>query len=251
MKTLLIHISLLIICFTSFGQQQQFTYPTLKKTGQTIESFVPEGWFILAQTSGDLNQDGKKDIAIVVQNKDPKFVISIGKGDNAVEYDSNHRILIILFQTAKGTYTLADYHNTFIWRNMSPNRIDPFLGIAIDDKGGKKGVLLIDFHFYYVTEVNESTIATYKFRHQNNNFELIGAEKTDIMKNSGSSNNYSFNFLSRKMVTTKRNSNTANKESSKDEKFELKTLKNFRTLYQPFNDRLSPNNQWLVNGVNL
>ena len=245
MKILLIYILLSVIGFTSFGQA--ITYPTIKKTGQSVESFVPNGWFIFAQTNGDLNMDGKNDVALVVQNKDPKFIKTVGKGDNAVEYDANHRILIVLFQTAKGTYTLADYHNTLIWRNMTHSRIDPFLGIAIEKQEGKKGVLIIDFHFYYESgeNVNEPTTVTYKFRYQNNAFELIGAEKTEFLKKSGSTANYSFDFLGKKVITTIRNSKASIKETTKTRDIEIKTLKNFRTLFQPLN------NNWEVNKVNL
>ena len=49
----------------------------------SLQKFVPNNWEILAQAEGDLNQDGKKDIALIIQPKNE---------------NQNNRKLLLLFQ---------------------------------------------------------------------------------------------------------------------------------------------------------
>lgn len=75
MKKLLILLSLLIFCL-SFGQQQ-FSYSKIKMEGQSISTFIPIDWKLLASTKGDLNNDKNDDIAFIIQYKDSVVIEKI------------------------------------------------------------------------------------------------------------------------------------------------------------------------------
>lgn len=234
----LLFIAILLLNLPLFGQKK-ITYPELKKTGNSIEDFVPYGWALWAVSYGDLNKDNLQDAVVVVQNQDIVFVQTKGTGDNAIEYDANPRVLMVLLKNKGAGYTLADFNNTFIMRNSNPARYDPFQAVTIN----KNGILAIDYHFCYVAGDRKHTNATYKFRYQNNNFELIGTEIMDADAKTGESTDYSFNFMTRKMCITKRNLIKRTKPVEEWQNFELEALKNFKTLTQPFT--------WDINEVRL
>ena len=237
MKVLSTYLVLLFSCIVVSGQK--ITYPDLKKTGSSVESFVPEGWAMWAVTYGDLNKDKLQDAVVVIQKQDVDFVLTKGSGDDAIEYDANPRVLMVLFKNKGAGYTLADCCNTFILRNSNPARLDPFQAVTINDRG----ILAIDFQFYYVAGNEEMNNTTYKFRYQNDNFELIGTEIMKVTASTGESIDYSFNFMTRKMCTTKRNVLKRTDPTEKWETFQLDKLKNLKTLHQPYT--------WDINGIKL
>ncbi|MGI9412164.1 MAG: hypothetical protein ACR2PM_00745, partial [Hyphomicrobiales bacterium] len=40
-----------------------FTYPALPPEGASLSDLVPDGWSVKAQAEGDLNKDGRNDMA--------------------------------------------------------------------------------------------------------------------------------------------------------------------------------------------
>ena len=237
MKGLCIYIILSLVCIAVRGQKIE--YPDLKKNASTIEEFVPNGWAIWAVTHGDLNKDKLQDAVIVIQKQDVNFVKTKGSGENEYEYDANPRVLMVLFKNVKGGYTLAAHNNTFILRNSNPDRIDPFQSISINSNG----ILAIDFHFYYVTQDEDMNNTTYKFRYQNNNIELIGTEIMKVKATTGESIDYSFNFMTKKVCTTKQNILNGLKISEVWESFNMDKLQCIKTLIQPYT--------WKVNDIDI
>lgn len=238
MKTLWLIISILLSINSITATGQKITYPDLKKEGANVNDFVPVGWRIMAVTYGDLNKDKQQDVALIIQNSDPNFILTKGKGEDACEYDANPRVLIVLYKTSSGAYKLGDFSNTFILRNSNPSRIDPFKAISISN-----GILTIDFHFYYITNEPEIAQASYKFRCHNEGLDLIGAEITSLTKTNGTLVEYSFNFMTGKVCTTKSN---VLKNTSPDEEwqtFKLGKLKSLQSITQPFT--------WDVAGIRL
>src|SRR5689334_16071442 len=88
--------------------------PTIKTEGHSIEDFVPKHWKILQTATGDLNKDKVDDVALVIQEMDPKKIeISDGLGIDTL--DTNPRILIILFRdTVANKFKLRETARTFI-----------------------------------------------------------------------------------------------------------------------------------------
>src|SRR5687767_10601911 len=68
-------IFILAILFNvSYGQA--FLYPVMKSNGQSIVDFIPVGWTVLDSAYGDLNNDGLKDVAVILQHKDSVSLVN-------------------------------------------------------------------------------------------------------------------------------------------------------------------------------
>lgn len=237
MKMFWLNILCCIVCTVAFGQK--ITYPQLKKSAATINEFVPNGWAIWAVSYGDLNKDKLQDAVVVIQQQSLDFIKTKGNGEQAIEYDANPRVVMVLFKKAAGGYTLADFSNTFVLRNSNPDRVDPFQAATINGSG----ILALDYNIYYHSGDKEMINATYKFRYQNNNFEMIGAEILGVTKSTGASVDYSFNFMTKKVCITKKNIYKQAKADAEWQTFQLDKPKGLQELLQPFT--------WDINDIRL
>lgn len=137
---------------------QNFIYPTLARGSKTCAAIVPKGWFIKDSVSGDLNGDKKPDLAVIIECVDT--VQGLEDGVNK----TNPRILFILFKMESG-YSKVAQNNTFILRRGEGGMMpDPETKLEI-----KKGVL-------HITVQLIRSHTKYKFRYQETNFALIGAQ---------------------------------------------------------------------------
>ena len=198
-------------------------YPQLTRTGRTPSDFVPTGFRVVEQTSGDLNGDRAADAAMVLIGESKKF-LNRNEGLGEDVYDTNPRVLLILFRKGAG-YRLAAQSNTFIIAPMSPVSSEPFQSIAI-----KKGVLHINLELWQSAGSWGMTNVTYKFKYTGGDFVLVGADRTDAMRNSGETETYSYNFLTRRVSISK--GNFSNDKPGKVSwktlgKIKLRTLKTF------------------------
>jgi len=197
--------AVLFILFTftvglSFGQE--FSYPPIKKSGETIKDFVPIGWRILDSAKGDLNNDKLADAAVVLQHtgraKQPKDT-DAGRSKDTVMV--RHRILIILFKSpGNRKYHLAGQSNSFIvagtdaaFADGPPLMEDPYQEIKI-----KNGILQLNFGLSYTAGSWWINNTQYKFRYQQNDFALVGANYYSADRATHESNDYSFNFLTKR-----------------------------------------------------
>ena len=192
MKNLLLCI-VILSAFASFAQSGK----------AAPESFVSKGWKIIATTKGDLNKDGTEDIAIVIEDtKKANFKKNEGMG--SPELNLNPRELLILFRDkAKGTYSLIEKTDSFIPEandEENPCLADPLLENG--DITIYKGVLVVDFNYWYSCGSSGVTHNTYTFRFQDNAFMLIGYDSYDFNRFSGDKDTISINFLTKKKSIT-------------------------------------------------
>src|SRR5215813_314565 len=101
MRKLFFVVILLLAAKIAFAQDKfvfpkESDYPDLIESGKNGEAFVPEGWQLLDDYSGDLNGDTLPDYAMVVQGRSEKF-INKNNGLGTDPFNTNPRILIILF----------------------------------------------------------------------------------------------------------------------------------------------------------
>ncbi len=229
---LIILITLLNLAF-AFGQDFNFPtdsdYPQIEKYGQKIEDFVPKNWTTVNKALGDLNGDKIADCAIVIKGNNKKF---LNKNDSlgVPEFDTNPRILLVLFKNAaEKRYEIAEQSNTFIMIPDSPTMSAPFQAVKI-----KNGVLQIDFEIWYSAGSWGTSQSTYKFKYMNGEFALIGADKTESMRNTGETETRSYNFLTNKMSIANGNYDEKVKKKVKWKTYKIDKLKTFRTFVKPF-----------------
>ncbi len=213
--------AILAFLFT-LSYSQSFTYPEINKNGKHFSDFIPSNWIILDSAKGDLNKDGSSDAALVLQYKDSVTLIK-AEEDTVI---TQPRLLIILFKNSlDNSYSLAEQSNTFILNHDNSSMDDPYMPMEIN-----KGVLTISLHIFYNMGSWYVTDAHYKFRYQDKEFALIGADYNSFHRATGEYENYSYNFLTNKRELKKgKNQETNEKTYWKTIKIpELKTLKTLK-----------------------
>jgi len=233
MKKLLLILTLLLSAALAFGQDFKLPterdYPQIEKYGQKVEDFIPKNWKLMEKALGDLNGDKAQDCVLVVKGNDAKF-LNKNEGLGEDPYDTNPRMLIILFKdTVENRYELAEKSNTFVFVPDSPTMSEPFQSVQI-----KNGVLQLDFEEWYSAGSWGTSQASYKFKYINKEFALIGADKTESMRNSGETETRSYNFLTNKRSITIGNFTKDAKGKPKWKTYKVGKLKTFRTFPKPF-----------------
>ena len=195
--------------------------------GKTIRDFIPKNWKILHKEFGDLNGDKKDDVALVLRANYAKYLNkNDGLGEN--EFDTNPQMLLILFNIG-GNFELVEQNNTFIIGREYPTYSEPLTKIEI-----KNGILQLFFEVWQSAGSWFTSNTTYKFKFINNEFALIGLDKSESSRNVGEVTTRSYNFLTRKLKTS-----LPTYENEKPYKItwaniKLSKLKTFKTYKAPY-----------------
>lgn len=173
------------------------TYPKLAARAAAYDGFVPPGWRLESAVAGDLNGDGRPDAVLVLRDNDPKKFIDTGRASQP-KFDTNPRILAVVFASDKGGYALALENHSFIARTTDPFQQDPLDpdGIQAGDVAIKNGTLRITLGYFG----GNMGRLTYTFRFQNGRFALIGYDRVDVTRNSGVMSDISINYSTQQMV---------------------------------------------------
>ncbi len=173
----------------------EVVYPKLLAQAGSGSDFVPKGWKLEHEVTGDLNQDGLLDLFLVLKDDDPKNIVSDpGFSENPV--NTNPRILAVAFrEKASMTYRLIFENHVFVPRITEPV-FDDYL-----DEGGvtiERGSINISL-FSFGSDIRRPA---YQFRYQNDRFELIGYSDTVVRRSTGELTTTSVNFVTREVETT-------------------------------------------------
>jgi hypothetical protein len=223
------NLSLTLMCSLTilFSYGQNFSYPSIRKQGNFIKEFVPGDWKILDSAKGDLNRDNIEDAVVVLQHSDSVLFVKTENIEDTVI--TQPRLLLILFKNSSdNNYNLIEQNNSFILNHESSAMDDPFQGIKIN-----KGILQIDFQLFYNMGSWSITTASYKFRFNNNEFFLIGADYSSIHRASLDFEDYNYNFLTKKRSVTKGNESNGSKKTTW-KTLDINALKSFKTFKTPF-----------------
>jgi hypothetical protein len=218
---------LTIIFLLNFGLVfgQDFSYPSINNHGKDISNFIPNNWTLLDSTQGDLNKDKQKDLVLIVQHKDSVTIIN---NDNDTVLTQPRILIILLYDQETNQYQLVENINSFILNHDNPNMEEPYQDISINN-----GVLKIDFNIFMNMGGWGMSNNSYKFRFQDTDFVLIGADYNYVNRASGETEERSYNFLTKKVKVS-----TGTIESDKQKviwrTIDLKELKTFKTFKQPF-----------------
>lgn len=217
---------LALVFGTSSGQR--FHYPSIKLNGNSMHDFVPNGWAILKSAKGDLNSDQHNDVALVLQHRDS---VSLSKDEDGYldTVTTQPRILVIaFFNSTTKQFDLIEQSNSFILDHDNPSMDDPFQNISIANQ-----ILQIDFSIFYNMGSWQTSTNCYKFRFRDHEFKLIGADYNSTMRNTGETEDRSYNFLTKKVkITTGNIENDERKTTWKP--VDGAELKTFNTFAQPF-----------------
>ena len=194
------------ILLSSIAAAQDLTipevvYPSLPQQAGTAEGFVPPGWMLEVQASGDLNRDGNADLILVLRQNSPANVIESFEGFGEKPFDTNPRILAVAFRDGdSGKFSLQFENHTLIPRRTEPAADDPFdkdIGIAMVRDGFQ-----VRLNWWMSAGGWETFNTIYTFRHKAGRFELIGYDRNTTHRGSGDTASLSINYLTRKAKRT-------------------------------------------------
>jgi len=215
----------ILISLTCFGQSELI----LTNNGEALEDIIPDNWRLLDYTTGDINQDGISDLVFAIQKTDRNNIeLNDGLGTDTI--DLNPRMLAIYFGTESGGFKKKLVSEYFIILRDSPTMDEPFEGFNIN----KKGILDVNFRFWYSAGSWSVSNHKYRFRFQNNEFALIGYDSNEAHRASGETTDYSINFLTKKMQITKGNFSIDEPESVEWVEFHLEKLLTIKSIKKPF-----------------
>lgn len=158
---------------------------SLPQTASAISDFLPRGWMIEAQISGDLNRDSIPDLAVTLVEQMP----ANADKDNPPE---RQRALLILFKTSDGKFNRAALANKVL---LCTRCGGAFYGVAETPTTVKinNGVLIVSQE-YGSREVTEETFR-FRFEADSKRFALIGADLRSYDRATGKTLKESTNFL--------------------------------------------------------
>ena len=182
------------------------SYPAIARDGASIEAFVPKNWKLEAKATGDLNVDKLSDAALVLHMADPANLVA-SDWDPSQKYDSNPRMLVILFARKGGGYALAAADHKLIPRLENQNQDEPFDEVAIAN-----GTLRVKMHLFMSAGGWEMGGSAYTFRWQDGGFKLIGFDRDSVQRNSGETKEISINYLTGRKVLKRGNIGTDKQE---------------------------------------
>jgi hypothetical protein len=166
-------------------------YPRLPHASANAQGFIPKGWRIEARAAGDLDRDGKADLALVLRGTDPANVIREEMCEERL--DTNPRIVAVLLATPRGGYRLAADSHELIPRRDNPCQVDPFSDpgqIAIE-----AGTLRIDLERMMSAGGWDAGTTTFRWGWRDGALKLIGFDHSSVRRNTGALTIVSINYL--------------------------------------------------------
>lgn len=171
------------------------SYPRLSRHAVSVEAYVPQGWRLEMAKFGDLNGDGRPDAVLILRDDDPKKFIETGR-QSMPRFDTNPRILAVVFANPGGGYDLALENHSLIGRTVDLWQQDP---LEEGEVAVKNGALRVTLGYFGGNMGN----VTHTFRFQDGRFVQIGYDRVDVTRNSGVMSDLSINFSTRQMVRKK------------------------------------------------
>ena len=227
--------TLLLIMIQGMVYGQSFRYPKLVEQGKSTSALVPKRWKLIDSVSGDLNNDHRRDIALILEY-DQEVRESRAYGDSNTEIITEiqrPRMLAIYFKTSSGGYRLSTQNNHFILRSQEGGAMgDPLRPSAIANnqltlsfEGGGEWQWKLD----------------YAFKYRAGSWVLERAGNSFYHEASGEINVHQYDFLRKtKEITSgsKFNRESANVTSTKT--LPISTLRTFHTFKKPWTWQIGP-----------
>ena len=188
-------------CNSSSNQQQQNPtdqpaeepQTTLFKAVATESDVFPANCDTMSIAWGDLNKDGINDVVVVAT---PRITENMMIRDDGYEYNFNSPVMGIYFGTKDGKLSLyKEYENTI------PGAEDEFCFIELKSDISDTGVLSFNIESFYSAGSTNTDYNIFRYRYQDDDFYLIGADTGALSRYSGESEEVSFNYLTHKKQT--------------------------------------------------
>ncbi len=157
--------------------------PTIQTQSATAEGFAPTGWSVLQKAVGDLDGDGRADLALIVQNDKQPEALSGFNQDGEEGRKFWPRLLVVALADANG----PGYHR--LLANAAFISVHQFR--SLDDvlegepMAVSKGVLSVSFHQFASMGSWSMGNTDYKFRYRDGAMSLIGIPHRVVVSERG------------------------------------------------------------------
>lgn len=163
--------------------------PVIPRHGRSPAAFAPPGWRVERAITGDLNGDGRPDLAAVVRGSDPRCIVQADTPAGTL--DTNPRAVLVALGTASG-YALQAVNAHIIPRMDDPYADDPLTTDAFEIRDG---VLRLGLNHWRSMGGWTTFSATFTFRWDGHRMRLIGYDRESLQRNSGETETISVNYL--------------------------------------------------------
>ncbi len=199
-------LALLITAFAPMPPQEDVPpvrYPVLAAEAPGAKGFVPAGWRLETSVTGDLDGDGRPDLAFALHMTDPANVVKNEGGFCGETLDTNPRILGVALALPGGGYRLVVQNHMLVPRRDNPCAEDWFdsegesgSGLAI-----KRGNVVVTLGRFMSAGGWSMGRTIFTLRWRDNALRLIGFDVENTQRNSGETSSLSINYLTRKVRT--------------------------------------------------
>lgn len=172
------------------------SYPSLPSSAADAAGFAPSGWRVESQSSGDLDGDGRADLAFVLRMQDPANILD-NEGLGSDPFDTNPRILAVALARPQGGYRLIVQDHALIPRPESPAQQDPF---ESPDGGLRlvRDTVRVDLYRFMSAGGWDAGPTRFTFRWQAGALRLIGYDYNNVHRGLGCLTTLSVNYLTRR-----------------------------------------------------
>lgn len=169
--------------------------PPLPKRGPRPQAFVPPGWAIETQLSGDINDDGVADVVLVLKKNAPQPAHKQRRTHEDLSWNTDDRLLVGLYKNqASQDYTLGFTNATLIPPRTLPDMTNRLSGITL-----RKGLLKIDINLFMAMGSWSAYDKSFKFRPDGGCLRLIGIDLHEYERNRIRYTKLSANYLTGKV----------------------------------------------------
>jgi hypothetical protein len=210
-----IAVLLLFFCIDGYAQNKTMTYPDF--VGKSLSSIKQNRqWTTLKEVSGDLNNDGKADVALILESTN-----SLPEKRGGGNFQKGKPRIILVFLSIRNKKQVIEQNNKFIARDdeggMMPH-LTPKLSI-------EKGTLTIEYDY---TRDSQS----YDFRYRNGKIVIVSAAGSGYESGSGNYQNVKYDFVKNRIILKSGNV-SADKEKTKviEIRQKPKSLSEFGEMY--------------------
>lgn len=228
---------LLLMVFTQLTfAQKTFLFPKVKAQGNSVEQLTPIGWTILQKATGDLNNDGSDDMAIVFESYEvTEEIRTYGDNNSAIIKETQKpRILSIFFKDAtSGIYRLSVQNNDFILRASEGGKIrEPLNPISIKDQ---------QLYLRFKGGAEWRWEMGYTFKYEKKDWFLTSAISLYFNQNTGDMTERVYDFKTRELFTTVGNLHRrAISNRTVSEVLYFSQLRTFKTFKKPWAWEIMP-----------
>ncbi len=175
------------------------SYPVLAAEAVGARGFVPRGWTLESAVTGDLDGDGRPDLAFVLHMTDPANVRKNDDGLCGDTLDTNPRILGVALARPEGGYRLVVQNHDLVPRRDNACAEDWFDG----ETGGviaiARGNVVVTLGRFMSAGGWGMGRTVFTLRWREGALRLIGFDARNTQRNSGETSSLSVNYLTRKV----------------------------------------------------